>query len=472
MKDVLIEYGDTHMRIEVPDTAIVVRDGETHREPEPLPDPVEATRQALRNPLGTKPIRELVNSRSRVVIAFPDRVKGGFHPTAHRRVTIPLIMEELAAAGVPKENVTLICAVGLHRKNRREEFAEYLGRDIVDQFLPSQIINHDPEDPEGMVDLGETAHGDVVDFNRHAFEADLTILLGHTQGNPYGGYSGGYKMPCTGLTGWRSIRCHHTPSTMHRDDFVPVSTSSYFRNQLRTIGKTIEKASGKDFFLVDAVLNGYAQQIGVFAGIPDAVEEASWPVATSRTHVDIPGEPADVLVVGMPRNFHYGPGMGSNPILMLQAAGSSITRAAAALRPDPVVIVASVCDGWFNDDDFPATRELYEVYQNCVLPDELTYYEDDFARRPEYIHKFRWRWAYHPFHGFSMAYMGGIALKRTQAVIVAGAKSPGHARGMGAIPTRTFDDALKLAEKYVGKNPKIIVVPELSKPAVHLRATG
>ena len=248
MKDVLIEYGDTHMRIEVPDTAIVVRDGETHREPAPLPDPVEATRQALRNPLGTKPIRELVNSRSKVVIVFPDRVKGGFHPTAHRRVTIPLIMEELAAAGVPEENVTLICAIGLHRKNRREEFVEYLGRDIAGPVPPSQLINHDPEDPDGMVDLGETAHGDVVDFNRLAFEADLTILLGHTQGNPYGGYSGGYKMPCTGLTGWRSIRCHHTPSTMYRDDFVPVSTSSYFRNQLRTIGKTIERGRRQGLF--------------------------------------------------------------------------------------------------------------------------------------------------------------------------------------------------------------------------------
>ena len=469
MRSVQLEYGDGYMHIEVPEErSVVVERGTLYQEPAPLEDPVEATRQALRNPLGTRPLHELVNANSRVVIAFPDRVKGGFHETAHRRVAIPLIMEELARAGVPEKNVTLVCAIGLHRKNTYKEFEAYLGRDIVKRFAGKRLVNHDPEDPEGIVHIGETEDGDVVEFNRAAFEADLAILLGHTLGNPYGGYSGGYKMPCTGLTTWRSIRCHHTPATMYRHDFVPVSTESYFRSQLRKIGKAVEQAAGKEFFLVDAVLNGDSRQVAVFAGTPDAVEQATWPLARARTEVTVPGEPADVLVVGLPRNFHYGPGMGSNPILMLQAIGSAITRAARALKPGFVVIAASVCDGWFNDEWFPCHRELYDVYQRCVHPEELVQYEDDFANRPEYIHKFRHAYAYHPFHGFSMAYMGGVALRHARAIIIAGAKSPGYARGMGCIPVRTFEDALKIAARHVGPDPRLLVVPAASKPAVHL----
>ncbi len=471
-RSVRLEYGDAGMEVELPDSAVVVRAGETFRDAEPLGDPVEATRRALDQPLGSPPLGELVGRGAKVAIAFPDRVKGGRHETAHRRITIPLLVEQLTAAGVAERDITLVCAIGLHRKNSRDEFRDYLGSDIVDRFPGTQLVNHDPEDPEGNVLVGETAHGDVAEVNRDVAGADLAIMIGHSQGNPYGGYSGGYKMPCTGLTTWRSIRCHHTPSTMYRDDFVPVSNKSRFRHQLTEIGQKIEGAMKQPFFAVDAVLDSQARQIAVVAGAVPAVERASWPVAAQRTEVELDEEKADVLVLGMPRSFHYGPGMGSNPILMLQAIGASVARAAGALNPGAVVICASICDGWFNDEWFPPYREVYDLYQRCTHPTEMRRFEDDLANRPDYIHKFRHAYGYHPFHAFSMLYMGGIALNEARAIYIVGARAPGFARGMGCIPTNTFDDALAHARRFVGKNPKMLVIPELSKPQVHLRARG
>ncbi|HKK92123.1 MAG TPA: lactate racemase domain-containing protein, partial [Longimicrobiales bacterium] len=343
-----IEYGDGTLAIDVPDGTPLVAPGFAYAEPPGLDDPIDATRTALRRPLGSPPLRELAGPTDRVVIGFPDRVKGGAHATAHRKVAIPLILAELERAGVAERNVTLVCGMGLHRKNTREEFATYLGDDVLRRFGPTQLVNHDAEDPEGMVDLGISDLGDRVEVNRRAFEADLTIMLGHTMGNPYGGYSGGYKMPCTGFTSWRSIRGHHTPRTMHRDDFVPVSTRSRFRDQLTAIGRRIEMEMGRPFFLVDAVLNGRSEQMQVVAGTPAEVEAATWQRAAERTDVTLPGPKANALVVGLPRSFHYGPGMGSNPLLMLQALGSWVTRATRALEDDFVVVGASVCDGWFN----------------------------------------------------------------------------------------------------------------------------
>jgi hypothetical protein len=67
-----------------------------------------------------------------------------------------------------------------------------------------------------------------------------------------------------------------------------------------------------------------------------------------------------------------------------------------------------------------------------------------------------------------MAYFGGVALNNTRAVYVIGAKEPGYARGMGCITRATYEEAIKDAEKYVGKDPKIFVLPDyLSSNPVH-----
>lgn len=467
---VQLEYGDGVMDVELPDSAIVVDPGPREDDPEPLADPVAATAEALDKPLGMPPITDLVGPGSKVVIAFPDRVKGGAHVTSHRKVTILQLLDRLEAASVAATDISLVCAIGLHRKNSPEDIRAYLGDEIMDRVAPDRIVNHDPEDPDGVVSLGTTRHGDVVEVNRAVVEADLAVMIGHSQGNPYGGFSGGYKMPCTGLTTWRSIRCHHTPGSMYRDDFVPASSTSHFRHQLTDIGRKIESAMKRPFFAVDAVLDSQARQLAVAAGAVDEVERATWPAAARRTDVSLGAEPADVLVVGMPRSFHYGPGMGSNPILMLQAIGASVTRAAAALKPGAPVICASVCDGWFNDEWFPATRTVYELWQGCARTTEMREFEDEVSTRADYIEAFRSGSAYHPFHAFSMLYMGGIALERSRAIVIAGAKEPGLARGMGCIPVRTFDEAIARVTRHVGRDPKMLVVPALSKPQVHVRA--
>lgn len=470
MQQVRLDYGDGHVEVDLPEHALVVHPGEAPHEPPGLTDPVEATRDALRSPVGTKPLTELVTAGARVTIAFPDRVKGGAHATAHRRVTIPILVDELERAGVRRRDISLICAIGLHRKNTREEFEAYLGREVLALFEPNQIVNHDGEDPAGTVTLEPSELGDVVEMNKHLVDSDLTIMIGHAAGNPYGGFSGGYKMPATGLTTWRSIRCHHTPGSMHRTDFVPISTDSRFRHQLSAIGKRMESAMPQPFFTVDAVLNARSEQVAVTAGSIPAVEAATWPPASLRTDLTIPGDPADILILGMPRNFHYGDGMGSNPILMMQAIGASVARARPALVAHPVVIAASVCDGWFNSAEFPSYEHAYQLLQAVHRPADMARYEEQVCTNPEYVYRYRHAFGYHPFHAFSMIYMGGLVRSHTQAVFIVGANSPGHARGMGAIPVPTMHDALVEARRYVGTDPRLLVIPTLGKPGYHLQS--
>ena len=475
MQEALLDYGDTHMRVALPDSAVVVRYGQTYQDP-PEVDPYEATRKALEKPLGFPSLKELGGPGKKIVIAFPDRVKGGVHPTCHRRVAIPMIIEELLKGSTKLENITLLCAMGLHRKNTLEEWYWYLGKDIVDEFWPGRLVNHDAEAPD-LCDLGEDGMGNVVECNRLMAEADLPIVIGHCAGNPYGGYSGGYKMVVTGLSGWRSIASHHIPATMHHKDWMGASTSSQMRRQFKSIGQAIEKALGKKFFAVDAVLGQRSQILDVKAGEVGAVEEATWPFADKRTKVYLEMKgPADILIMGLPRNFHYGPGMGSNPILMSLAIGGQLSRCWHAFREGGVIIAASVCDGWFNPHWFPSYEETYLALQKYCTAAEFLGSEDAMQIVHDYEYRYQYsnNYTYHPFHAMSMISGGSASLLWTSAVFIAGAWAPSYARGMGFIPTKTPEEALERAKKIVGKNPRILCTPECFSGgvAVHLGLKG
>jgi nickel-dependent lactate racemase len=475
MQEVLLDYGDSHMRVELPDTAVVVRYGKTYTDP-PAVDPYHAVRSALEKPLGFPPLRELGGAGKKVVIGFPDRVKGGAQKDSHRRVAIPLIVEELTKGGTRLEDITLLCCMGLHRQNTLEEWYWYLGKEIVDRFWPDRLINHDAEAPD-LCNFGVDGMGNVVQCNRLMAEADLPIVIGHCAGNPYGGYSGGYKMIVTGLAGWHSIASHHCPSTMHRTDWLGASARSHMRHQFRSIGEAMEKGIGKKFFAVDAVLGQKSQVLDVKAGELGAVEEATWPLADERTNIQLDMEgPADVLVMGLPRNFHYGPGMGTNPILMSLGVGGQLSRCWHAFREGGVIIASSVCDGWFNSNWFPSYEETYEALQKYCTPAEFLASEDalKIAEDPDYRYRYSNYYTYHPFHAMSMISGGSVPLNRCSAVFIVGAKAPRFARGMGFIPVSTFQEAMERSKQYVGVNPRILCTPECFSGGVgvHLHLKG
>ncbi|UCF99519.1 MAG: DUF2088 domain-containing protein [Spirochaetaceae bacterium] len=475
MKTVEFEYGQGTMPARLPDTADIFIPGETVADPPFIPEEklVEETRRSIRNPIGMPAISELVSAGSKVTIVFPDRVKGGFQPTSHRKIAIPIIIEECISAGVREEDIRLICSTGLHRKNTREEIRQILGDGIFDRFWEThQIVNHDSEDWENLVDLGHDELGDPVIINREVFESDLAVCIGHTLGNPYGGYSGGYKHVATGITHWRTIASNHVPSVMHRSDFTPVSAQSLMRRKFDAIGQYVEKKMGRKFFLCDAVLDTKARQIAVLSGFGEEMQPLSWEVADKRTYVPWAEKKYDVMIFGMPQFFHYGNGHGTNPILILQAIAANVIRHRRVLSDRSVVICSSICNGYFHDEEFTAYRQLYELFKkdyHNVLPD-VEKYGEYFCSNEEFIRQYRFNYGFHPYHCFSMVSCGHIAEDHCAAVYIVGAYEPGYARAMGMKTRATFEEALQDArKKYVGEDPNILALPRTFKTAgVHL----
>ena len=130
----------------------------------------------------------------------------------------------------------------------------------------------------------------------------------------------------------------------------------------------------------------------------------------------------------MPTNFHYGNGMGTNPIQMMQALSAQVIRHKRIMSDRCVFIVSSICDGYFHDERWPYLRELYDLFQHDymnILPD-MNRYGEYFATKEEYIRKYRFANAFHPFHGFSMMSCGHLAEEHTSAIYIVGVPGAGH----------------------------------------------
>lgn len=223
--------------------------------------------------------------------------------------------------------------------------------------------------------------------------------------------------------------------------------------------------------MCDAVLDTQARQIAIFSGYGEAIQPLAWAVADKRTYIPWAKEKFDILMFGMPQNFHYGNGHGTNPILISQAIAAQIVRHKRILKDNCVVICSSICNGYFHDEEFPAYREIYELFQkdyHNTLPD-LEKYSEYFCSKQEYINKYRFDYGYHPYHVFSMISCGHIAEQHCAAIYIVGAYEPGYARAMGMKTRATFAEALQDAERYTGPDPKILALPLTFKLAgVHL----
>ena len=85
-------------------------------------------------------------------------------PDIRQRI-IEAVLDTAAAAGV--DDVHLIAALALHRRMTEQELRHAVGDRVYDAFAPSETIyNHDAEDPDGMVVIGTTPHGEEVQINK------------------------------------------------------------------------------------------------------------------------------------------------------------------------------------------------------------------------------------------------------------------------------------------------------------------
>jgi nickel-dependent lactate racemase len=83
----------------------------------------EEIKARINAPYGSAPLRELAKGKERVAIVFDDISRAT--PT---KVLAEIVLEELHAAGIRKEQIRFICALGTHGAHDRNDFVASWGR--------------------------------------------------------------------------------------------------------------------------------------------------------------------------------------------------------------------------------------------------------------------------------------------------------------------------------------------------------
>jgi nickel-dependent lactate racemase len=166
---------------------------------EGLPDEGKAFVEAVRQPLGGRPLREVVKSSDRVAIVIPDITR----PLPTDRL-LRWILTELSH--VPAERFTVINGTGSHRGNTPEELASMVGPDVLARV---RVVNHNSHDEKTMLPAGQTSDGRTIHLARDYVEADRRIVLGFIEPHFMAGFSGGYKGVFPAIADIDSIMHYH-----------------------------------------------------------------------------------------------------------------------------------------------------------------------------------------------------------------------------------------------------------------------
>ncbi len=155
--------------------------------------------RALADPIGAPTIENVVHPGEKIAIITSDITRPC--PTW---VMLPPLLLRLWKAGIRKEDVTLVFALGSHRKHTAEEMRHLAGDEV---FKTISCVDSDPND---CIHLGQTHRGTPVDITRLVAEADKRICLGNIEYHYFAGYSGGAKAIMPGVSTRAAIQANHT----------------------------------------------------------------------------------------------------------------------------------------------------------------------------------------------------------------------------------------------------------------------
>jgi len=196
-----LQYGICGIEVEVPSSNVAVF------QPmfvEGLSNESEGFSAAVRDPIKSRPLRDLIHPSDHVALVIPDITR----PLPTSRL-LPWILAELSY--VPDGNFTVINGTGSHRINTPEELAAMVGAEAASRI---RVVNHTAHDPSQLAFAGMTADGLKVFMNRDYVAADKRIVLGFIEPHFMAGFSGGYKGIFPALADIDSIMHYHRASVI------------------------------------------------------------------------------------------------------------------------------------------------------------------------------------------------------------------------------------------------------------------
>ncbi|MBM3849550.1 MAG: nickel-dependent lactate racemase [Verrucomicrobia bacterium] len=314
-----LAYGRGWLPVGLPDGATTVIEP---RHLPALPDERAAVLAALEAPIGAPPLRAWLRPGCRICILFTDITRA----TPNERI-IPWLLAHLEAAGVRREQVTLLCQLGTHRPCTREELERMLTPEVVAGW---RVVNHEPFNHAACVALGTTRSGAPVWINRHCVEADVRIVTGFIEPHFFAGFSGGPKGIMPGVAHVDTVMCNHGAANLgHPNACFGRCEGNPVWEEMLDIALRVGPS-----FLLNVTLDARRGITGVFAGDLAAAHRTGRERVrqSAMQAVDAPFEVVVTTNSGHPLDQNLYQGV------------KGMSAAARIVRPGGTIVLAAECE--------------------------------------------------------------------------------------------------------------------------------
>jgi len=409
-----LAYGRTGLPLELDDPLNV-----TVVEPSfvpALPDPEAVVRSALRQPIGSPPLRDIVRPGMRVGVIFSDITRPAPNP-----LLLAAVLEVLDS--VPGVEVTLFNALGTHRPNTEAELRGMVGDDI---FERRRIVQNDTFDPATQVRVGVTSKGHETWLNAELMACDLKILTGFIEPHLFAGFSGGGKAIMPGMAGQRTVLGNHDAG------MVGHPMAIWGVTQENPIWEEVREVAGQAgrLFLVNVTLNRDKAVTGVFAGDLDQAHAAGCAFVKRSAMVAVP-RPFDIVVTtnsGYPLDIN------------LYQSVKGMRAADQVVRPGGTIIIATRC--W---DGLPEHGLYGKILRESRNPRELL----DKICAPGFLAQDQWQ-----------AQIQALIQQKAAIYVRSDGLTDDEIRAALLLPCRRIEDTIVDLLKKYGRGALICVMPE------------
>ncbi|POP35012.1 DUF2088 domain-containing protein [Lactonifactor longoviformis] len=316
-------YGKSVQEAEIPERnliAVLESNPMTHDRRD-----AEAAAFALEHPIGTPRLRDMVRAGQKVAIVTSDITR----PLPSWEI-MPLVLDELYEGGISKEDVTVVLALGSHRKHTEEEIIHLVGERCYGE------VKCKDSDPEDCVHLGVTRNGTPVDITRTVSEADFRVCLGNIEFHYFAGYSGGAKAIMPGVSTPEAIRKNHRLMT-HENSCAGRLGDNPLRADIEEAGRI----TGIDF-IVNAVLDEHKHIVYCTAGDVIKAHRAGCAYLDKMYRKSIPRR-ADIVLVsqgGAPKDAN------------LYQTQKALDNARHAVKKGGTIILIGACSEGMGSAEF------------------------------------------------------------------------------------------------------------------------
>lgn len=376
----------------------------------PLDNPAEDIKKALSSPIGAPALKDIVSPGETICLLVNDSTR-----VAGSEFFLPYLMEELTTVGVRLDDIFVMFTNGAHRKLSRKEMTSLVGNKIASKV---KLLNHDCNEPDEIVFMGNTSRSTPVYINKKVVEADRRILTGSIVYHFFAGFGGGRKAIVPGVAGWDTIKHNH--SLM----LDPMAKSGVLSGN--PVHEDLTEAAnllGSDF-LFNVVLDDKKKFLGVFAG--DMIQAHLKGCEFVRSVYGIAIEElADIVIVscgGHPKDIN------------LYQAQKTLDNAAHSVKPGGDIILLAECP---------------EGTGSSTYEEWACKYRDIKAMEDELKKNFQL--------GGHKAYAVVNALRKCKVHLVSEIE-PNLAKKLGFMPAPSLQEAL--ARVSPGKDDLIYVIPQ------------